>query len=148
MFHSLEPAFPVCEFMYRMQLFVSRSPAEFPAGQNSFRQVPCWAYRLNRFRGSGAIQARHSLIAVIYEGVRISDASRIMQWVTFYPSGHLRSVLVIGLTDRGSGCVSGALGAVAKRPCSGRVQSSESSLRTAMLKVGRSDFLKSWMSFC
>src|SRR6218665_4049868 len=70
-----------------------------------------------------------------------------MQWVTFYPSGHLRSVLVIGLTDRGSGCVSGALGAVAKRPCSGRVQSSESSLRTAMLKVGRSVFFKSWISF-
>src|SRR6218665_45910 len=83
MFHSLEPAFPAFEFKYRMQLFVSRSRAEwlaFPAGQNSFRQVHCWARRLNRFRGSGAIQARHSLIAVIYEGVRISDASRFMQW--------------------------------------------------------------------
>src|SRR6218665_2645158 len=151
MFPSLEPAFPAFEFKYRMQLFVSRSRAEwlaFPAGQNSFRQVHCWAQRLNRFRGNGAILASPSLIAMIYEGVRISDASRIMQWVTFYPSGHLRSVLVIGLTDRGSGCVSGALGAVAKRPCSGRVQSSESSLRTAMLKVGRSVFFKSWMSFC
>src|SRR6218665_3392078 len=87
-----------------MQLFVSRSRAEwlaFPAGQNSFRQVHCWAQRLNSFRGNGAILASPSLIAMISEGVRISDAFRIMQWVTFYPSGHLRSVLVIGPTDRG-----------------------------------------------
>src|SRR6218665_3410437 len=41
--------------------------------------------RLNRFRGNGAILASPSLIAMIYEGVRISDASRFMQWVTFYP---------------------------------------------------------------
>jgi len=141
MFPSLEPAFPAFEFKYRMQLFVSRSRAEwlaFPAGQIFFSPVHWRARRLNRFRGSGAIQARPSLIAVISEGVRISDASRFMQRVTFYPSGHLRSMLVIGPTDLGSGFVSGELGAVAKRPCSGRVRSSESSLGTAMLNVGRS----------
>src|SRR6218665_3774199 len=83
MFPSLEPAFPAFEFKYRMQLFVSRSQAEwlsFPAGQNSFRHVHCWAQRLNRFLGNGAILASPSLIATIYEGVRISDASWFMQW--------------------------------------------------------------------
>src|SRR6218665_2226674 len=83
MFPSLEPAFPAFEFKYRMQLFVSRSRAEwlaFPAGEIFFSAVHGRGRRLNRFRGSGAIQARPSLIAVISEGVRISDASRFMQW--------------------------------------------------------------------
>src|SRR6218665_4228120 len=136
-----------------MQLFVSRSRAEylaFPAGQNSFRQVHCWAQRLNRFRGNGAILASPSLLAMIYEGVRISDASRFMQWshsTLPVTSGQCWSLVLpteVGLRLRsvGRGRETNA--------CCGRAQSSARwglLVISSVTKGWQVSFFQSWMSF-